>query len=114
MCDFGIAQQSLIRDAAHIRADTAQQCFFTKTFFNPSCAALIAAIYPPDPAPITTTSYCSAVFSPFHNLDDFDHGLADGMTAFDDLMRLIDLIQPEDIFNKHFDLSGIDQAGSFR
>jgi len=36
------------------------------------------------------------------------------MTAFDDLMRLIDLIQPEDIFDKHFDLSGIDQAGGFR
>src|SRR5205823_3135093 len=32
-------------------------CFSTTATFRPSCAARMAATYPPVPAPITTTSY---------------------------------------------------------
>ncbi len=59
-------------------------------------------------------SLCSYVWHHTVKWLNFDHGFANGMTAFDDLMRLIDFIQPKDIFYRHLDLSSIDQAGSFR
>src|SRR5687767_2077821 len=37
-----------------------QYCFSTTATFRPSCAARMAATYPPVPAPITTTSYSLA------------------------------------------------------
>src|SRR5262245_50673399 len=37
-------------------------CFSTTATFRPSCAARIAATYPPVPAPITTTSYSFVTF----------------------------------------------------
>ena len=43
-------------------------CFSTTATLRPSCAARIAATYPPVPAPITTTSYSLATIS--HCLPD--------------------------------------------
>ena len=44
--------------------------FSTHATFMPSCAALIAATYPPGPAPITIKSK-SAIYTPKINFDGF-------------------------------------------
>jgi hypothetical protein len=67
-----------IRDAAHVQADTAQPFFidygsFLSKLRGPDCSDISAGPGTDD----NHTSYCSDMFSPFHNLGDFNHGLAD-------------------------------------
>ena len=55
--DLSHAQDRLGGDAGLVQAAPAQSPFSTTAVLIPSCAARIAATYPPGPEPITTQSY---------------------------------------------------------
>ena len=55
--EFGIEQQGLGRDAAHVQAGAAEHVvFFDKAVFSPYWPARMAAVYPAGPLPMMAMS----------------------------------------------------------
>src|SRR5947207_3238302 len=62
MCTSSAFRSSAFDGMQPTLRQTPPQYFFSTTaVLKPSCAARIAATYPPGPAPRTTTSYCFAM-----------------------------------------------------